>query len=107
MPRLTATSSPVAHAILANIVVKPRAAGIAKVIADFVHNGDIDDSGTAQELTKKLSAARTYISQSDRQDASDILRGLVHELQAQSGKHIKPTAETVLMTDTKVLQSNL
>lgn len=106
-PTVTGTSPPLTHSIPATVVVKATAAGIANVIAEFLRTGDIDNAGIAKALTSELSVAEIFISKGDNRAASDVLLALLNQLRAQSGKHIKASAASVLMTDTKALQSSL
>src|SRR5262249_15990811 len=100
-PTVTRTSALLVHAVLATITVTPTAAGITKVIADFVGTGDIDNSGISNSLTQKLSTAQRHISAGDKKTAVNILGAVLNELQAQSGKHITASAASALTSDTQ------
>jgi hypothetical protein len=106
-PEVTGTSLLLQHSAVVSVVVKVTAAAIANVVTDFVHTGDIDSAGVANALSSKLSAAQSYISVGDLQDAMDVLGALINQVQAQSGKHIKAPAAAILITDTKALQASL
>lgn len=104
---LTATSAALTHSLPAPIVVSVTTASISTVIADFVTGGLIDTSGIAASLNTKLSTAQAYVQAGDKPDAITTLGAMIHELQAQTGKHLTASAAAALITDTQALQSNL
>jgi hypothetical protein len=69
-----------------SIVATP--ASTSNVISQILKAGCIDNAGIANALTSKLAAAQAYMSAGDTQEAIDVLNALLHQVQAQSGKHI-------------------
>jgi len=106
-PAITGTSSPLTHSIVASIIVTPTTAGITNVIGRFLSSGAIDNYGIANALTNKLSTAQSFISAGDNQTAINVLQALLNQLNAQSGKHIAPSAASVLISDTQALQTSV
>jgi hypothetical protein len=78
-------------------------AGIATVIANLLASGCIDNSGIANALTSKLSAAQAAINRGQIQTAINTLGAFKSQVQAQSGNHISgscTTTFTLLVTGT-------
>lgn len=78
-------------------------AGIATVIANLLASGCIDNSGIANALTSKLSAAQAAINGGQIQTAINTLGAFKSQVQAQSGSHISgscTTTFTLLVTGT-------
>ena len=78
-------------------------AGIATVIANLLASGCIDNSGIANALTSKLSAAQSAISGGKIQTAINTLGAFQSQVQAQSGNHISNSCTstfTLLVTGT-------
>jgi hypothetical protein len=78
-------------------------AGIATVIANLLASGCIDNSGIANALTSKLSAAQAAINGGQIQTAINTLGAFKSQVQAQSGNHISgscTTTFTLLVTGT-------
>jgi hypothetical protein len=69
-------------------------AGIATVIANLLASGCIDNSGIANALTSKLSAAQAAINGGQIQTAINTLGAFQTQVQAQSGKHISNSCTT-------------
>ena len=103
----TATSSALTHSLSPTVVVSATTGSISTVIADFVTAKSIDNAGIAQALNSKLTAAQSYINIGDTIDAIGTLGAMIHQLNAQSGKHITASAASVLITDTQALQASL
>src|SRR5262249_46226703 len=80
--------------------------------------GCIDAGGIANSLVSKIEAAKSRIAAGDSHSAINTLGALLHQLQAQAGKHIStsctdPNTQTqfnpaqVLITDLQALLANL
>ena len=69
-------------------------AGIATVIANLLASGCIDNSGIANALTSKLSAAQAAINGGQIQTAINTLGAFKSQVQAQSGNHISGSCTT-------------
>lgn len=61
------------------------------LVKQFVKSGEIDNAGIANGLEKKLSSGN--------------LKSFIHEVQAQTGKHIAGTAAKYLIRDAQALNS--
>jgi len=78
-------------------------AGIATVVANLLASGCIDNTGIANALTSKLSAAQAAINGGQIQTAINTLGAFKSQVQAQSGNHISgscTTTFTLLVTGT-------
>jgi hypothetical protein len=78
-------------------------AGIATVIANLLASGCIDNSGIANALTSKLSAAQAALSGGKIQTAINTLGAFQSQVLAQSGNHISnscTTTFTLIVTGT-------
>jgi hypothetical protein len=84
----------------------------------FLGFGCIDNAGIANALLSKIHAAKARIAAGDTHGAINILSALLHQLQAQAGKHIStsctdPNTQTpfnpaqVLITDVQALLATL
>jgi len=85
-------------------------AGIATVIANLLASGCIDNSGIANALTSKLSAAQAAINGGQIQTAINTLGAFQSQVQAQSGKHISnscTTTFTLIVTGTSLGEVHL
>jgi hypothetical protein len=82
------TSGALTHSTPLAVTVNPTAAGVTTVIGQDQALGCIDNSGISNALTTKLAQAQAAISAGDTQTAINILSALLHELQAQAGKHV-------------------
>jgi hypothetical protein len=69
-------------------------AGIATLIANLLASGCIDNSGIANALTSKLSAAQAAINGGQIQTAINTLGAFKSQVQAQSGNHISGSCTT-------------
>jgi len=85
---ITDTSGSLTHATAVTITINVTCSGITNVIEPLLTAGCIDNSGIANALTSKLSAAQAAISAGDTKAAVNILSAFIHQVQAQSGKHI-------------------
>ena len=80
-------------------------AGIATVIANLLASGCLDNSGIANALTSKLSAAQSAISGGKIQTAINTLGAFRSQVQAQSGNHISNSCTstfTLIVTGTSL-----
>jgi hypothetical protein len=85
-------------------------AGIATVIANLLASGCIDNSGIANALTSKLSAAQSAINGGQIQTAINTLGAFQSQVQTQSGKHISnscTTTFTLIVTGTSLGEVHL
>jgi FIMAH domain-containing protein len=85
-------------------------AGIATVIANLLASGCIDNSGIANALTGKLSAAQAALNGGQIQTAINTLGAFQSQVQAQSGKHISnscTTTFTLIVTGTSLGEVHL
>src|SRR5262249_8969541 len=69
------------------IVVTPES--IHGDVDQFVASGCIDTSGISNALTSKLAAAQADITAGKIREAINTLTALLHQLNAQAGKHIQ------------------
>ena len=67
-----AASGVLTHTTSVSVTVRATIAGITNVIGDFLTSGAIDNSGTANALTGKLSTAQSFISAGDNQTAVNV-----------------------------------
>jgi len=87
----TATSaddnpSTVSKSFTVTVVATP--AGISNVVDQLLAAGCIDNAGIANALKAKLAAAQNAIAAGNDQEAINILRAFIHEVQAQDSKHL-------------------
>jgi HYR domain len=61
---------------------------LSTVVGQLLAAGCIDNAGIANALTAKLAAAQSAISAGNLKTAINILSAFIHQVQAQSGKHI-------------------
>jgi hypothetical protein len=97
--------------------VNPSSDGISQVIATDQALGCIDNSGISNALTSKLHSAQQLINAGKIQEAINTLTALLHQLEAQAGKHITTTCTDsngnqfdpvqVLIDDVKALLASL
>jgi hypothetical protein len=89
---------------------------ISNLIGSLLTAGCIDNSGIANALTSKLSAAQGYINAGNSLEAINTLTALINQINAQSGKHIHSSCTisnvtfnpaTVLITDIRSLITSL
>jgi hypothetical protein len=80
------TPSTVSGTFTVTVVASP--AGISNVVGQLLAAGCIDNAGIANALTAKLTAAQNAIGAGNNKEAINILRAFIHQVQAQSGKHI-------------------
>jgi virginiamycin B lyase len=62
--------------------------GLSMVVGQLLTAGCIDNSGIANALIAKLSAAQAAIAAGDIKTATNILSAFIDQVSAQSGKHI-------------------
>ncbi len=70
------------------VTVAPSPAGISNVVDQLLAAGCIDNAGIANALKAKLAAAQNAIAAGNLNEAINILRAFIHQVQAQDGKHI-------------------
>jgi hypothetical protein len=106
------TSGGITNSAMVTVNVSVTAAGITRVIGVLRSGGCIDNAGVANSLNSKLSAAQTSLDANDIQDAINVLTALLHDLQAQAGKHINTSCavngvsfnpDATVMTDVRAL----
>jgi hypothetical protein len=61
---------------------------LSTVVGQLLAAGCIDNAGIANALTAKLAAAQSAITAGNLKTAINILSAFIHQVQAQSGKHI-------------------
>lgn len=69
---------------------------LAGAVDDLLADGAIDNSGIATALKSKLVALAQALSTGDYAEAMDALGAFLHQLGAQSGKHVAPAAAELL-----------
>jgi hypothetical protein len=74
-------------------------------ISNSLALGLIDNHGIANALTSKISAASAAAAGGDKTTASNILNAFIHQVNAQTGKHITGVAIQVLLEDANSLMS--
>lgn len=114
---VTGTSGSLTHSTPANVTVGATTGGTSTVIGVVQALGCIDNSGISMALISKLAAAQADIDAGKIQPAINTLSALLHELQAQAGKHIKTTCTdsngnqfnpvAVLIADVQALLASL
>ena len=114
---LTGTSGLLTHTTPVSIIVGATSDGITQVIGTDETLGCIDSSGIGNALTSKLAAAQQLINAGKFQEAINTLTALLHQLEAQAGKHvgtcIDPAtgqpfdADAALIADVKALLASL
>jgi hypothetical protein len=85
------TSGTLTHSTPVTVTVAATPGGVTQVISTVTALGCIDNSGIANALTMKLANAQASIAAGDTKSAINTLTALLHELNAQAGKHIKTT----------------
>ena len=68
--------------------------GMTALVGNLLANGCMDNSGIANALTSKLSAAQADISAGQIKTAINVLTALSDQVKAQTGKHIATTCTT-------------
>lgn len=68
-----------------------------------LHLGWIDNQGVANSLNKKLAHAKRRVNEGMIIPAINILHALIHELQAQQGKHVNDNAFALLKANVEFL----
>ena len=91
---VTGTSGSLTHSVPINVTVNATPEAVTEVIDTFGALGCIDNGGIVNAFTVKLAQAQAAISAGDIQTAINILTALLHELQAQAGKHIKSCTDS-------------
>ncbi len=113
---ITGTSGSLIHSTTVGVTALATSSGITNVIGQLLAAGFIDNSGIANALNSKLSAAQAAINAGDIKTAINTLGALINQLQAQSGKHISTSATiggvtfnpvTVLISDAQSLINSL
>jgi len=82
------TSGVLAHSTPVSLTVVATPEAVIEVIETLLEAGCIDSAGVSNAFTTKLAHARAAIAAGDTQTAINILTALLHQLQAQAGKHI-------------------
>lgn len=101
------------HYAFVTVNVVADTTSMSNVIGSLLADGCINNSGIANALTSKLSAAQGYISVGDTLDAINTLTAFKNQVNAQSGKHILTSAPcpfnaaSVLTTDAQSLINTL
>jgi HYR domain-containing protein/FIMAH domain-containing protein len=70
------------------VTVAATPAGISNVVDQLLAAGCIDNAGIANALKAKLAAAQNAIAAGNLNEAINILRAFIRQVQAQDGKHI-------------------
>lgn len=91
------------QAITFSIIVTPDS--IIADVNEFLAAGKIAQNH-AQSLLAKLEAAKDKRAAADCTTASNIYQAFINEVQAQSGKHIDPTAASIMIGDAQYLITN-
>jgi hypothetical protein len=73
----------------------------------LLDSGEIDKPGIANSLVAKIEAPRAPWSRQKVQAYLNRLDALVHEVEAQRGKHISEWAADLLITDALAVQATL
>ena len=117
MLTVTGISGSLAHTVPVNVTVRATAGGVTQVIGTDQALGCIDNSGISNALTSKLAAAQQLINAGKIQEAINTLTALLHQLEAQAGKHIGTCidpvtgqpfdADAALIADVKALLASL
>jgi FIMAH domain len=85
------TVGAITHSTPVTLTITATPAGVTQVIGTVQALGCIDSSGIVNALTAKLAQAQAFIAAGDIQSAVNTLTALLHQLDAQAGKHIKTT----------------
>jgi hypothetical protein len=113
---VTGSSGSLAHSTSAAVTVASSASGLASVINELLAAGCINNSGVANALLSKLSAAQNAISAGNLNTAINILMASIDQMNAQQGKHIASSCTvagvtfnpaTALVTDARSLINSL
>ena len=86
-----------------NATVPSISAGVIRFLAER----KIDNVGISVSLLKKLANAQVSLHKGNTQAAIKQLEAFISEVQAQSGKHIKADAATLLITDARWVIAHL
>jgi hypothetical protein len=84
-----------------NIIVTP--ASIQDDVKEFCSKGFITKTGICNSLLAKLRAAARQFTRGNCDASGHIYEAFIHELQAQSGKAIDPTAAAIMTGDANYL----
>ena len=87
------TAGLLAHSVPVGVTVNASSDGITQVIGTDQALGCIDNSGIVNALTSKLASAQQLINAGKIQEAINTLTALLHQLEAQAGKHISTTCK--------------
>jgi len=82
------TSATRSHSTPVALTVVATPEAVIEVIETLLEAGCIDSAGVSNAFTTKLAHAQAAIAAGDTQTAINILSALLHQLQAQAGKHI-------------------
>jgi len=91
------------QAVTFSVIVTPDS--IIADVNEFFADGKITQDH-AQSMLAKLQAAKDARARGDCTAASNIYNAFINEVQAQSGKHIDPTAATIMIGDAQYLIAN-
>ena len=86
------------------VIVTPES--IKEDVRYFLSVGDIKNKGLANSLLAKLNAAARAIERDQCPTAINIYNAFIHELNAQSGKGVDPTAAAIMIADAEYLIAN-
>ena len=110
---VTGTSGTLTHSATADVTVTATTSSVGNLIGNLLGAGCIDNSGIANALTSKLSAAQ---GAANIQTAINTLTALKNQINAQAGKHIATACNigdvafnpvTVLLLDVQGLIDSL
>ena len=76
---------------------------IKQDIKQFLQSGAIKNIGIAISLLAKLDVAGAARDRGRCSTAANLYRAFINELQAQSGKHVDPTAAQIMILDAQYL----
>jgi hypothetical protein len=85
------TAGLLTHSVPVSVTVNASSDGITQVIDTDQALGCIDNSGIVNALTSKLASAQQLINAGKIQEAINTLTALLHQLEAQAGKHVSTT----------------
>jgi hypothetical protein len=85
---VTGTSGSLVHSSSATVTLTGSIAGISSVIGQMLAAGCIDNTGIANALNVKLTAAQAAIGGGNTKTATNILSAFIDQVRAQTGKHI-------------------
>jgi hypothetical protein len=90
--------------VMFEVIVTPES--IKEDVRYFLSVGAIKNKGLANSLLAKLNAAARAIERDQCPTAINIYNAFIHELNAQSGKGVDPTAAAIMIADAEYLIAN-